>query len=83
MKYALENTTDPSSNFCKEDCSLPITHSISLITTNAIVRLRLYQVFYLKPFLIRTKEYTQNTHEVSQNTHKVPLVHFFLHISAS
>jgi len=37
MNYSLESTSEPSSNFSKEGCSLPIAHGVSLITTNAIV----------------------------------------------
>ena len=37
MNYSLENTSDLSFNLYTEGCSLPIAHSISLITINTIV----------------------------------------------
>lgn len=39
MNYSLENTSVPSPNFSKGDCSVPITHGVPLIATNAIVSL--------------------------------------------
>ena len=39
MNYSLKNTSVPSSNFSKEGCSLPITHGVPLIATNAVVSL--------------------------------------------